>query len=86
MSGQDQDAQPSLNAPGESGPSGIVATPDHGRDLAEEPLAPDPLPCSICGALVGSGDAARHTDWHERLVDEVVSAVKVRLSDPPGGV
>jgi hypothetical protein len=45
----------------------------------------DAQPCPICGALVGPLEAADHDDWHERLVDEVVSAVKVRLADPPPG-
>jgi len=46
-------------------------------------LGEDPQPCPICGALVRRLEAADHGDWHERLVDEVVTAVKVRLSDPP---
>ncbi|WP_193608279.1 hypothetical protein [Nocardioides lijunqiniae] len=42
-----------------------------------------PLACAICSALVPRVDVSRHADWHERLVDDVVSAVKVRLEDPP---
>lgn len=42
-----------------------------------------PLACAICSALVTRVDASRHAEWHERLVDEVVTAVKVRLEDPP---
>ena len=49
-------------------------------------LGEDPQPCPICGALVRRLEAADHGDWHERLVDEVVTAVRVRLSDPPRDV
>ncbi|MCD4534045.1 hypothetical protein LRP67_08140 [Nocardioides sp. cx-169] len=39
------------------------------------------LTCAICSALVMRVDLPRHTDWHERLVDEVVTAVQVSLED-----
>jgi hypothetical protein len=51
--------------------------------MTEQAMQRDPEPCPICAALVGRAEAADHRDWHERLVDEVVSAVKVRLADPP---
>jgi len=41
-----------------------------------------PLPCTICSALVLPAYMAEHRDWHERVIDEVVTSVKVRLADP----
>lgn len=77
-SGRDQDAEPTLNAPGESGVSGVVAPRS---PVADSPMAPDPQTCGICGALVGKADVSRHGEWHERLVDDVVSAVRARSAD-----
>lgn len=51
--------------------------------MTSDALGPDPVTCDICGCLVARTELPRHEDWHERLVDEVVSAVKVRLADPP---
>ena len=39
--------------------------------------------CPICAALILAPDRERHIDWHERLIDEVIIAVKIRLLDPP---
>ncbi len=39
------------------------------------------VPCGICHAQVETTQMAAHRDWHEQLVDDVVSAVKVRLED-----